>query len=109
MNIEKFCNDWQPDIVEMVGLMDYLDDKTAIEMIGKIYHHLGQNGSLIFSNINNNQEQRFVEEIVDWFQIYRHPDQLGELLISGGFGSQHCRIICEPLGIQTIAIGTKPQ
>ncbi len=109
LNIDKYCQDWQPDIVEMVGLMDYLDDKTAIELITKIHNHLAPNGSLIFSNINHNPEQRFVEKIVNWKQIYRTPQQVGEIIVAGGFASQHCRIIREPLGIQTVAFGTKSE
>jgi len=50
---------------------------------------------------------RFVAEIVNWHQLYRRPRQLGELLVAAGFDSQHCRIIREPLGIQTVAIGSK--
>lgn len=108
MNVERFCDDWQTDIVEMVGLMDYLDDKAATLLIAKIYEHLNQNGSLIFSNINHNPEERFVSKTVNWDQIYRDPHQLGELLMAGGFDSQHCQIICEPLNIQTVAIALKP-
>lgn len=106
-NVEKFCDNWQPDIVEAVGLFDYLSDDDAIGLIAKVYKALGQNGAFIISNVIENPEKRFVKEIVDWDMIYRDPDQLGELLIKGGFDDYSCRIILEPIGIHSIAIAYK--
>jgi len=106
-DINKLCGGWRPDVVEFVGLMDYLDEKMAIGMIASIHRHLENDGHLIFSNINHNKEKRFVDKIVNWDQIYRTPCQLGDLLLAGGFDGQHCRVLCEPIGIQTVAIARK--
>lgn len=102
-NVEKFCRDWQPDIVEAVGLFDYLSDDDAVRLIGKVYKTLNKNGTLIISNVIENPEERFVKEIVNWDMIYRDPDQLAELLIKGGVNPRYCKIICEPIGFHAIA------
>lgn len=106
-DVERFCNNWQPDIVEAVGLFDYLDDDEAVRLIAKVYKALSSNGSLIISNVIENPEMRFVKEIVDWDMVYRDPDQLGELLIKGGFYAYSYRIIIEPIGIHAVSIAHK--
>lgn len=106
-NVEKFCDNWQPDIVEAVGLFDYLNDDEAVKLIEKVCNALDKNGSLIISNVIENPEMRFVKEVVDWDMIYRKPDQLGELLIKGGFDRHSCRIILEPICIHAVAIAYK--
>lgn len=106
-NVEKFCRDWRPDIVEAVGLFDYLNDDEAVKLIEKVCNALDKNGSLIISNVIENPEMRFVKEIVDWDMIYRNPDQLGELLEKGGFDAHSCRIILEPIGIHAVALAYK--
>lgn len=107
-DIEEFCENWVPDIIEMVGLMDYLDKEEGTKIIRKIYKCLNQNGTLITSNINNNPERRFVREIANWDMIYRDPRQFSELLLKGGFNSRHCRIIYEPICIHAVATASKP-
>lgn len=106
--VEQICENWQPDIVEVVGLMDYLNRKESVELITKIYKCLDKNGSLIISNVNNNPERRFVKEIVNWDMVYRDPCELAELLTAGGFDSQHCWVIYEPICIHAVAIALKP-
>ena len=106
-NVEKFCDNWQPDIVEAVGLFDYLNDDDAVRLIGKVYKALDQNGTLIISNVIENPEKMFVKDVVDWDMIYRDPDQLGELLIKGGFNIRSCRIILEPIGIHAVAVARR--
>lgn len=104
---DKFCNDWSPDIVEAVGLFDYLDDDEALDLIRKIHDSMGSGGTMIIANINDNPERRFVSEVVGWKMVYRTPQELGELLIKGGFEGRNCRIICEPICIHSIAVATK--
>lgn len=107
LEVGKFCSNWKPDIVEVVGLFDYLDDDNGAKFISNIRERLEDNGVLIISNVNENHERRFVKEIVDWDMIYRTPEQLASLLVSGGFDAQNCRIVCEPLQIHSIAVARK--
>lgn len=107
LDIGKFCANWKPDIIEVVGLFDYLDDAVAIKLISDIHERLEINGVLMISNVNDNPERRFVKEIVDWDMIYRTPEELASLLVSGGFAAKDCQIICEPLQIHSIAVAKK--
>lgn len=106
-DVERFCNDWNPDIVEMVGLMDYLDSREAVEIITKIHKCLNRNGTLIISNVTNNPERRFVREIANWDMTYRDPHELCRLLAEGGFNNHHYRIVYEPTLIHAVAIASK--
>lgn len=107
LEVEKICANWKPDIIEVVGLFDYLDDGVAIKLISDLHERLEVNGVLLISNVNDNPERRFVKEVVDWDMIYRTPSELASLLISGGFAAKDCRIICEPLKIHSIAVARK--
>lgn len=107
LEVGKFCANWNPDVIEVVGLFDYLDDAVAIKLISDLHERLEVNGVLVISNVNDNPERRFVKEVVDWDMIYRTPEELGSLLVSGGFVSRDCRIICEPLKIHSIAVARK--
>lgn len=107
LEVGKICANWKPDIVEVVGLFDYLDDAVAIKFISDLREHLEDNGVLLISNVNDNPERRFVKEVVDWDMIYRTPEQLANLLVSGGFATKDRQIICEPLQIHSIAVARK--
>lgn len=107
LEVEKICTNWKPDIIEVVGLFDYLDDAVAVKFISDLHEHLEDNGILLIANVNDNPERRFVKEVVDWDMIYRTPEELASLLVSSGFAAKDCQIICEPLQIHSIAVARK--
>jgi len=106
-NLEKYCNDFQPDIVEMVGLLDYYPDEQAIDLLKKIYKVLSPGGWLITCNIRSNIERPFVTKAINWPMIYRSPQGLANILIEVGFPSENIKIIYEPLKIHGLAIARK--
>ena len=106
-NLEKYCNDFQPDIVEMIGLLDYYSDEQAIDLLRKIYKVLSPGGWLITCNIRSNLERPFVTKTVNWPMIYRSPKQLASILIEAGFRVEYLKIIYEPLKIHGVAIAQK--
>ena len=106
-NLEKYCDDFQPDIIEMVGLLDYYPDKQAIDLLKKIYKVLSPGGWLITSNIRSNFERPFVTKAINWPMIYRSPEELATILIEAGFRVEHLKIIYEPLKIHGIIIAQK--
>lgn len=107
LEVGKFCANWNPDVIEVVGLFDYLNAAVAIKLISDLYERLEINGVLVISNVNDNPERRFVKEIVDWDMVYRTPDEIASLLVSGGFDASNCRIICEPIKIHSLAVARK--
>lgn len=108
-NLGKYCgNDFTPDIVEMVGLLDYYPCQEAVKLIRRIYENLAPDGWLITCNIRSNLEQPFLAKGVNWPPlIYRSSKELAEILIEAGFFPEDIKIIYEPLKIHGLAIARK--
>ena len=69
------------NIAELVGLLEYLDDKEATEMFSMLHSTLETGGVLITSNITHNIEKRFISEVLGWKMIYRSADEFASLLL----------------------------
>ncbi|MDO8601465.1 MAG: class I SAM-dependent methyltransferase family protein [bacterium] len=106
-SIGKHCKDFDPNIVEMVGLLDYLTREQAIDLLAKIHNKLLPGGWLITCNIRPNIESPFVAKGINWPMIYRKPDELGDILVKAGFSIDKIRIVYEPLKIHGLAIAQK--
>lgn len=105
--LEQYCKDFHPDIVEMVGLLDYLSDKQVVALLRKIFLVLAPNGYLITGNIAPNIESPFVTKGIHWPMTYRTPEHLANLLMDAGFLLATIEIVQEPLKIHTVAIAQK--
>lgn len=106
-NLEKYYNkDFQPDVIEMVGLLDYFPHKEALELIKKIYKILSAEGWLLVSNVIPNLEAPFVTKAINWSLIYRSPTELGNLLLESGF-QKETKIVIEPLKVYALAVAKK--
>lgn len=106
--IENFLQDTQEkaDVVLMIGVMDYLGEKPAVEMISGIHDKiLRPDGTLFVSNILHNGERRFLDCVLDWPMIYRGEKEIGEIMAKSGF--ENFRLLYEPLKIHGVAIGKK--
>jgi len=101
----RVIHDRRPDIVEMIGLLDYLPDLMAIRLISAIRRGLPDEGLFLTANIYKNFERHFVKWVMNWDMIYRNATSLGNILASAGF--QDFRLVAEPLGIHGIAIARK--
>ena len=101
---DKFCKGFKPDIVEMVGMLDYLNDSQAIKLISLIRRNLTLGGRLITCNIVPNIEQPFITKGLNWPMIYRTSEQLKELMFRAGFASDDVKIFLEPLGIHALCV-----
>jgi len=106
-NFFKYCKDWKPDVIEMVGFLDYVPQDKAIKLTKNIYNELGDGGYFITGNIIDNSERIILSKILDWDMIYRNVDDLIEILIMGGFNPNKCVIILEPYKIHAIVVAKK--
>jgi len=106
-NFPLYTNGCKQDIIEMVGLMDYLDEEKGIKIIKKIFSELDKNGFLITANIRNNSEKKFTEKIIKWKMIYREPKDLVVLIKKSGLKPNYTKIIYEPLGIHGVIFAQK--
>lgn len=98
-------NNNRPDIIEMVGFLDYRPNYKAGHLLGKIHKLLLPGGIFITANICPNAEKHFLTNVIDWPMIYRTPEELGNILLEAGF--EDCRIICEPLKIFAVGVCKK--
>jgi SAM-dependent methyltransferase len=97
--------DFNPDIIEMLGFLDYVNKEEAINFLSTINKILDKNGMLITCNINPNVEQYFIKWVINWPMVYRRPKDLIDLGIKSDFNN--CRIVYEPLKIHGLLIAQK--
>lgn len=106
-SLEKYCKDFQPDVIEMVGLLDYFTHEMALELIRKIHKTLSPGGYFIVSNVAPNLEVPFATKAIDWLAIYRSPKELAEVLLESGFREKNIRVFVEPLKIHVLVVAKK--
>ncbi|MFA7310173.1 MAG: class I SAM-dependent methyltransferase family protein [Candidatus Paceibacterota bacterium] len=117
-NVMKFdrkvlLGEFQPDIIEMAGLLDYLREDEAIAIIGRVHALLPPDGAFITCHIHDNPEREFMSEIIDWGRegtrqrpmLYRSHHELVELVRKGGFDK--LVIYTERHAIHSVAIARK--
>lgn len=95
----------RPDIVEMCGLTDYLEDGLAIALFKRIYTHLQPDGFFLTCHIHPNLESYFLWHVVNWEMLYRTRKQLQSLLVSGSF--LDAKLHTEPHRIHSVAVAQK--
>ena len=108
--LEEFIqntHEHQPDIIEMVGVMDYFDKIASLDAISQIYDILNPQGTLITCNVRDNPEKLFLDRVLEWPMTYREPEELAEIMLSSGFDSQDVDIIYEPLLIHGVVVARK--
>lgn len=93
------------DIVEMVGLLDYLSDGTAQGLFERVYDLLCPAGLFITANIIPNLEEPFLRNCADWDMIYRTSKELRELC--GFVFNSSVEVVNEPLNIHAVAFCRK--
>lgn len=93
---------FRPDIVEMMGLIDYLNDEMIVLLIKRIRRLLKPGGIFFTCHIHRNAEAYFLRHAVNWEMLYRSVGQLRALVESGGFARP--RLLTEPHSIHTIAV-----
>jgi SAM-dependent methyltransferase len=101
----RILRDFQPHIVEMLGLLDYLSKENAIRLISSINKSLVPGGLFLACNIRSNSERYFVTWVIDWKMVYRSPADLKEVIEKSGFNTY--RIIYEPLKIHGVVVAKK--
>jgi len=69
-----------PQIIEMVGILDYLKDKKVINILNNIFDVLKSGSRLITCNINCNFEEKFNRKTVKWKMIHKKKEDFFELL-----------------------------
>ena len=102
-NFSDYYKNNKPDIVEMVGFLDYLDEEKSIKLISKIYKNLNKNGFFIVANIKNNHEKIFLDRALKWKMIYKNPKDLIIIFKKSGFKTEKINLLYEPFKIHGVA------
>ena len=94
---------YKAHFIEVVGLLDYLEDRHAVNLLGRLSSCLIKGGMILCSNIRPNDEERFTHQIVGWPEMkYRPAETLVAFVQQAGFSADAIRLIPEPLGIYNI-------
>ena len=104
-NLEKLFLTIKPDIVEMVGFLDYRPNEKATLLLNRIYKNMENGSYFLTGNIIPNREKLFLKAIINWKMIYRKPKKLKEVIEKAGFRRNN--ILVESLGIHSIAVCKK--
>lgn len=103
LTMKNTIRKFQPDITEMVGFLDYLDDEVAARLLAKIKRALPDGSVFLTANIMPNLEKPFVHCVYNWPKMfYRRPDHLKKMLEQAGFHS--VSVVVEPLKVHCVAI-----
>ena len=98
-----------PDIVEMLGLLDYLNNKLAVRLCRRIYKQIATGGNFLTCHIHPNPEQDFLRFVINWghnpYMFYRTIDELKKIALDAGFETVQTHT--EPHCIHSIAVCTK--
>ncbi len=96
---------FKPQIVEMMGFLDYIEQKDAIYWVSKIREIIEPDGFLITCNISPNIEQHFLKWVINWPMVYRSPKDFDDIARKAGFTD--FRLIYEPLKIHGLLVAKK--
>ncbi len=104
---KHYSNGARPDIIEMVGLLDYFDQTKCITLLAFIYEYLRSGGVFITANIIHNRTQKFISKIAGWPVGSRTPEDVRDLALAAGFDPQKTKVVCEPLKIHAVLVAGK--
>ncbi|MBH1955991.1 class I SAM-dependent methyltransferase [Candidatus Saccharibacteria bacterium] len=93
--LEALVVDAQPQIIEAMGLFEYLDEGEAVEMLRKIRGTMSKGGSFVFSNMHADHPQLQVHKRgLGWPGVLpRTSDQVKDLIEKAGFGPNQLTIL----------------
>lgn len=95
------------DVVEIVGLLDYFNDDKVVEIFSGVFSLLQSGGILITSNINHNDEEKFITNVIDWPMVYRTAENLAVLANRAGFDYNKMKAFYEPLKVHGMVVAEK--
>ncbi len=103
----RVIGEFQADIVEMMGFLDYLRRPLAIMLLKKIRKYLNHGGTFFCCHIHPNSESYFLKWVVEWDggMLYRTIGEFQDVLVEAGFFTPV--LITEPHGIHTVSVARK--
>ena len=103
-NFPNYFTDDKPNIIEMVGLLDYFSDEQVKKIFKTIKNNSEESFTLITANINNNKEKRFITNLVGWKMVYRSAEELAKLASDSFLPTEDLVAYYEPLKVHSILV-----
>lgn len=103
---KSLADEFDPNIIEVVGLFDYLSDKVIVGLLHRLGKMARPGTTLLTAHVHPNSEKFMLHSIVDWDMIYRPRAEFERLMCEGGLEQAH--YYAEPHGIFTVACGQLP-
>jgi len=105
-NLGELVKDRKFDIIEVVGLIDYLSEERAMKLLNSLKTFLKPDGLFVAANVTHNSEVPFVYKTGWPRMFYRSPSDFYGLLQKTGFVLRG-PILLDPLKVHLIARATK--
>ena len=107
-NVFKISTDRQYDMIWSAGLFDYLDHRTIVLLLKRVWRHLKDGGRIVFGNFGpNNPTRKGMELVGKWFLIHRSAQELVEIVRETGLPVREIEVESEPNGINLFCVITK--
>ncbi|WNG31842.1 class I SAM-dependent methyltransferase [Cystobacter fuscus] len=95
------------DFIYSIGLFDYLTERFAKRLTTKLWDGLAPGGLLVLGNFNaRNPMHLFTETALDWYLIYRDPEDLLRL-VEGLPGLERAEVRTEDTGCLHLLVARK--
>lgn len=98
----KSAREFEPHVIEVMGLLDYLSDEEVVRLMRGMRRYLARGGRFITCNIHPNLERLFMEWVIEWKMIYRTPARLARLAEEAGYDD--VTMFVEPLGLHGVLL-----
>ena len=93
---------FKPNIIEIVGLFDYLSDKAVVGLLHRVGKIAASEAILIAAHIHPNPEMEILQSIADWDMTYRELPIFKQLITNGGL--LNAKFITEPHHIFSVVV-----
>jgi len=100
----KYFDEKKPNIVEMVGLLDYFKDEKVENIFKIIRENIASGGVFITANISYNSEMKFITNLIGWPMEYRTAEDMLDLALSAGFNKDKITAYYEPLKVHSVIV-----
>jgi hypothetical protein len=98
--------DRPPDIVQMLGICEYLDDEHLRDIARAVAAVMPRGSAIVFNSISDSHgTDRFFRRVFGLRLIHRSPEHLQDLFRPAGFSDFVA--LAEPLGVYQVIIGRK--
>ena len=97
------------DFIYCAGLLDYLSDRIAAQVMAGLYDWLAPGGRLAATNVEDCKPFRhMLEFVLDWHLFYRNPAQSAALL-PPGLSAARTRVLKDPTEVNVFVEARKPE